>query len=86
MAEERRRGHSIEIIAPGQSTHGLEAAQPENLAAGAEASDEDIVLIDGKVVPYRRTTEGVRIYYQPPANSLIEAARDFVGTQPEESD
>lgn len=83
MPEERRRGHSIEIIAPGQSTPGLEAALPEDLAAGVDAGDEEVLLIDGKVVPYRRTTEGVRIYYQPPANSLIEAARGFVDTQPE---
>lgn len=86
MAEEQRRGHSLEITPTERLPGGLERSLPESLAAGVAPSDEEILLIDGEVVPYLRTPEGVRIYYQPPAANLIEAARNFVDTQREESE
>lgn len=83
MTEELRRGHSLEIVPPAQSPSQPEAAQPENLAPGGEPGGEDVLLIDGEVVPYLKTAEGIRIYYQKPAASIIEAARSYVDTQPD---
>lgn len=76
--EEERRGYSIEI----------RGAAPEALGVpGAEALGEDaaaeVLRIDGEDVPFLRTSQGYRIYYQPPTPDLLSAARSFVDTQPE---
>jgi hypothetical protein len=86
MTEERRRGYHIEI----RSSQKAVAAGRE-LPAGdhtfsAGAGEEETLLIDGKVVPYLTTPEGIRIYYQPPAQNLLEAARSFVDTQREKKE
>ena len=80
METENRRGYVIEI----QSGQPAPAAALEASPA-ADSESEDVLLIDGQVVPYIATQEGIRIYYQAPEKDLLSAARSFVDTQPEKS-
>jgi hypothetical protein len=85
--EEVRRGYKIEILSAGDSApHALavESGVDETVAAARAATGETLV-IDGKPVPFTRSAGGYNIYYMPAENTLIEAARKFVDTQPEKA-
>lgn len=85
MVTEERRGYRIDIdtTAPESSPDEL----PANATSRASESMADEVLrIDGDIVPYLKTPEGFRVYYQPPQNDLLEAARSYVDTQPEKKE
>lgn len=83
---EQRRGYVIEI-------RSSEAPEPSATDGTTLSSDsgivendrDEILLIDGEAVPYIRTSEGYRIYYQPPETDLPSAARSYVDTQPEKA-
>ncbi|MEW4461463.1 hypothetical protein AB1K42_25485 [Roseibium algicola] len=98
MAEETRRGYSIRIesvrslvddpnlsdLRDKLATSPSSGPTFESLIQSSEGNAE-VLLIDGEIVPHIETDEGIRIYYQPPEQSLLEAARSFVDTQPETS-
>ncbi len=76
-SKEVSRGHVIEIVTPQASAS--EAPSESN----AGATGEEVLLIDGGPVPYTKNSQGYHIYYQPPEDSLLKAARSFVETQRE---
>lgn len=82
MSEETRRGYKIEVtrkegfLATFARTIGLLRTE------GAAQQGEEL-LIDGATVPYLKTEDGYKIYYGSPKPSLIEAARNYIDTQPE---
>jgi hypothetical protein len=94
--EEVRRGHSIKIetvetlfsseplseLRDKLSASDHSAPQFESLSVEPNKSKE-VLIIDGEIIPYVEAKDGYRVYYQPAAKSLIEAARSFVDTQPE---
>lgn len=96
MTEEIRRGHSIRIYSieafigsPNLSelrdnfvASPKSATQFEALSADNDER-QDVLTIDGEIVPYVHTQEGYRIYYQPPTETLLDAARSYVDTQRE---
>ena len=88
MTEELRRGYHIEVI-PAENQAEINAVQPEGVdipdIAGDANQTGETLLIDGEPTPYIRTDEGYRIFYQPPAPTLLEAARDYVDTQREKA-
>ena len=84
MATELRRGYVIEIQSRQPATRDGELA-PDASPTTPDSATGDVLLIDGNVIPYLRTQEGVRIYYQPPQQDLLSAARSYVDTQPEKS-
>jgi len=71
------RGHVIEVSNPQASSS---EALPE---VAADTISQEILLIDGEPIPYYKNEQGYHIYYQPPENSLLKAARNFVETQRE---
>jgi len=83
MTHERRRGYRIEIQGPPKSTTGNKELSSDSRTLAAESDEKEVLLIDEKIVPYLKTPEGYRIYFQPPAADLLEAARSYVDTQPE---
>lgn len=86
MFTEKRRGYDIEIRSSEPSERsGIRVFSGRFPANGeVETSDNtEVLLIDGEVIPYSKTTEGYRIYYQPPTPDLPSAARSYVDTQPE---
>lgn len=85
MADELRRGYRIEIIQNNSGGIKLETQSTSSHTQSNESEEKEVLLIDGEVVPYVSTTEGFRIFYQPPEGTLLEAARSFVDTQPENS-
>ncbi len=82
MLKEERRGYNIEIRSSSPSERTTTTVFSEGVTPEGEDGSE-VLLIDGKVVPYIKTSEGYRIYYQPPAPDLPSAARSYVDTQPE---
>lgn len=82
MLKEERRGYNIEIRSSSPSERTTTIVFSEGVTPEGEDGSE-VLLIDGKVVPYLKTSEGYRIYYQPPAPDLPSAARIYVDTQPE---
>lgn len=98
MPQEERRGHKIRIetVRTLRSNPDLSLLH-ERLTAAPQAATQDkdiessgdekpVLFIDDQVVPYARTEEGYRVYYQPPEKTLLEAARSFVDTQREASE
>ena len=85
MATEKRRGYVIELQS-GQPAPTDEALAVEASPVSASAATGDVLLIDGKEIPYVATQEGIRIYYQPPEDNLLSAARSYVDTQREKSE
>jgi len=71
------RGYVIEIYTPQASSS---EATP---GAAADTTSQEILLIDGESVPYLKNAQGYHIYYQPPEDSLLNAARSFIETQGE---
>ncbi len=88
--EEVRRGYRIEVLSAEDSASrdlnevALESGVKETVAAAREATGE-MLMIDGKPVPFTKSADGYNIYYMPTENALMEAARKFVDTQPEKS-
>ncbi|MCK5830358.1 MAG: hypothetical protein KAH20_08650 [Methylococcales bacterium] len=76
-SKEVYRGYVIEINTPQVSSS---RALPER---EANATVGEVLLVDGKSIPYLKNTQGYHIYYQPPEDSLIKAARSFIETQRE---
>lgn len=86
MLTENRRGYDIEIrnSEPPEGSRVTVFSGELSVDGEAEAaSSEEVLIIDGKVVPYIKTSEGYQIYYQPPAPDLPSAARSYIDTQPE---
>ena len=81
MFKEERRGYNIEIRSSEPSERTTTTVFSEGVTPQREDGGE-VLLIDGKVVPYIKTSEGYRIYYQPPAPDLPSAARFYIDTQP----
>ncbi len=82
MLKEKRRGYDIEIRSSEPSELTTTTVFSEGVTPEGENGSE-VLLIDGKVVPYLKTSEGYRIYYLPPTPDLPSAARIYVDTQPE---
>lgn len=80
--EEIRRGYHIKIEETA-ATRALDNAGAELIHATDEERANEILTIDGNAIPYIKSEEGFRIYYQPPKSDLISAARSYVDTQPE---
>ena len=86
MITEQRRGYRIEIRTSAPSTRPREETVPDVAAAVPDSTAPEVLLIDGKVIPYIKTQEGIRIYYQTPKSDLLEAARSYVDTQREKTE
>ena len=97
--EEIRRGYSIKIetvetLFSSEPLSGLreelrasDRSEPHFQSLSVEPNvDKQVLIIDGEIIPYLETQDGYRVYYQPAANSLLEAARSYVDTQPEASE
>ena len=83
MSEEKRRGHTIHISRKDTSIG------PQALVLGPDATPQqgtEILIINGKPIPFTKSDQGYNIYYLPPAPSLIEAARNYVDIQREISE
>lgn len=78
--EETRRGYKITIET--EAVEELFIAEAEG-AENRAVVESETLMIDEKPVPFLRTDEGIRIYYQQPQPDLISAARSYVDTQPE---
>jgi hypothetical protein len=85
MVSERRRGYHIEVRSAAPSAPGAASLTAEASAGVHASAENEVLLIDGKVVPYAKTQEGFRIYYQAPEKDLLTAARSYVDTQREKS-
>jgi len=85
MTEEVRRGYKIEIYDQPPSNN-LDEFSPRLNANPGRSEPTEALRIDDKNIPYQKTNQGYRIYYQPPEDSLIDAARSFIDTQREKSE
>ena len=87
---EIRRGYTIEVLSQEDTASrdfdkfAPESGVEEMVTAAREATGETLV-IDGKPVPFTKSADGYNIYYMPTENTLLDAARKFVDTQPEKS-
>nr|WP_306268117.1 hypothetical protein [Pararhizobium sp. IMCC3301] len=87
---EIRRGYVIEVISEENFTSSAfneiapESWFEESVMAARETAGQ-MLTIDGKPVPFTMNSNGYNIYYMPTENTLLEAARKFVDTQPEKS-
>lgn len=96
---ETRRGYTIRILSEddsasmvltqsalesGSGAEKFESGVEKTIAAARQATGE-VLIIDGKPVPFTKSADGYNIYYVPTQNTLLEAARKFVDTQPEKS-
>jgi len=70
------RGYVIEIYSP-------QAPAASAVGFANNTTNQETLLIDGEAIPYVLDTYGYHVYYQPPQNTLIEAARNFIETQRE---
>jgi hypothetical protein len=76
MTREVTRGYVIEIYRP-------QALAANATGLASNAINQETLLIDGEIIPYIQDAYGYHVYYQPPQNSLIKAARNFIETQRE---
>lgn len=85
MSEEMRRGYNIKIYKAMPSSSTDEVSPQLNAVAG-DSEGNEVLRIDDTNVPFLKTDQGYRIYYQPPEESLLEAARSYIDTQREKSE
>ena len=86
---ETRRGYTIEVLSEDDVFNVFSLAAPsggvEEIVSAARDETGEILMIDGKPVPFTKSTDGYNIYYIPTQETLLDAARKFVDTQPEKS-
>lgn len=84
---ETRRGYTIEVLSEDDPFDVFSMAAPssgvEEIVSAARDETGEVLMIDGKPVPFTKSADGYNIYYIPTQETLIEAARIFVDTQPE---
>lgn len=84
---ETRRGYIIEVLSEDDPLVMFRMAAPsqksEGITSAARNEIGPTLKIDGRPVPFTKSEQGYNIYYMPTKETLIEAARNFVDTQPE---
>jgi hypothetical protein len=88
MTEEVSRGYRIEIRGARsvtEATSGPQHGVLNSSRATGDNPDEEVLLIDGKPIPFVRSPGGYSIYYLVGFPTLLDAARAYVGTQSEKT-
>ena len=80
MFSETIRGYNVQIQNSSEST----LLTSDNNVSNNKPTDQSrqILLVDGKNIPFLKTNDGYLIYYQEPQSDLISAVRCYLETQP----
>lgn len=94
--EELFRGHSILIYNPQDTLSDFHSVNPSggepvwadksSTPSPIEKERDDMLMINGKAIPYTKDATGYYIYYQSVEQNLLDAARSYLETQSEASE